>query len=35
MLYLYYYEGYHIQEISEILQMNQNTIKSYLKEGEN
>ena len=33
ILYLYYYEGYHIQEISEILQMNQNTNKSYLKRG--
>ena len=33
VLYLYYYEGYSIDEISHILQINQNTLKSQLKRG--
>lgn len=33
VLYLYYYEGYRIHEIADILQMNQNTVKSHLKRG--
>lgn len=31
VLYLYYYEGYKTDEISEILKMNINTVKSRLK----
>lgn len=31
IIYLYYYQGYKINEIAEILSMNQNTIGSYLK----
>ena len=30
IIYLYYYQGYKINEISEILSMNQNTVSSYL-----
>ncbi len=30
IIYLYYYQGYKISEISEILSMNQNTVSSYL-----
>ena len=30
IIYLYYYQGYKINEISEILNMNQNTVSSYL-----
>ena len=30
IIYLYYYQGYKIKEISEILSMNQNTVSSYL-----
>lgn len=30
IIYLYYYQGYKIAEISDILSMNQNTISSYL-----
>ncbi|MBR0427857.1 MAG: sigma-70 family RNA polymerase sigma factor [Clostridia bacterium] len=30
IIYLYYYQGYRIAEISEILSMNQNTVSSYL-----
>lgn len=30
IIYLYYYQGYKITEISEILSMNQNTVSSYL-----
>ena len=30
IIYLYYYQGYKIAEISEILSMNQNTVSSYL-----
>ena len=33
ILYLYYYEGYKINEISSLLHINQNTIKSRLKRG--
>lgn len=33
VLYLYYYEGYKTDEISEILKMNINTVKSRLKRG--
>lgn len=33
VLYLYYYEGYRIVEIAEILHSNENTIKSHLKRG--
>lgn len=33
VLYLYYYEGYSTDEISHILQINQNTLKSQLKRG--
>ena len=29
-IYLYYYQGYKINEIAEILQMNQNTVSSIL-----
>lgn len=30
IIYLYYYQGYKINEIAEILQMNQNTVSSIL-----
>ena len=30
IIYLYYYQGYKISEISKILSMNQNTVSSYL-----
>ena len=30
IIYLYYYQGYKISEISKILNMNQNTVSSYL-----
>lgn len=30
IIYLYYYQGYKIKEISKILEMNQNTVSSYL-----
>lgn len=30
IIYLYYYQGYKINEIAEILLMNQNTVSSYL-----
>ena len=30
IIYLYYYQGYKISEISEILNINQNTVSSYL-----
>lgn len=33
ILYLYYYEGYHINEISQMLQINENTVKTYLRRG--
>lgn len=33
VLYLYYYEGYKIDEISKILKINRNTVKSRLKRG--
>lgn len=33
VLYLYYYEGYKISEIAQILDKNENTVKSYLKRG--
>lgn len=33
VLYLYYYEGYQIKEIANILSMKENTIKSHLKRG--
>lgn len=33
ILYLYYYEGYKINEISIMLHMNENTVKSHLKRG--
>lgn len=33
VLYLYYYEGYKIDEIAGILKMNINTVKSRLKRG--
>lgn len=33
VLFLYYYEGYKTDEISEILKMNINTVKSRLKRG--
>lgn len=33
VLYLYYYEGYKINEIAQILHSNENTIKSRLKRG--
>lgn len=33
ILYLYYYEGYKINEIAEILHLNENTVKSHLKRG--
>jgi len=33
VMYLYYYEGYKIHEISEILHIKENTIKSRLKRG--
>lgn len=33
VLYLYYYEGYKIHEISNILHLKENTIKSRLKRG--
>ena len=33
VLYLYYYEGYKIFEIAQILNKNENTIKSNLKRG--
>lgn len=32
-LYLYYYEGYQIKEIANILSMKENTIKLHLKRG--
>ena len=32
-LYLYYYEGYKIFEIAQMLNMKENTVKSYLKRG--
>lgn len=31
IIYLYYYEGYQINEIAEILGMNRNTVGSYLR----
>lgn len=33
ILYLYYYEGYHCQEIAQLLNMKENTIKSHLRRG--
>lgn len=33
VLYLYYYEGYKIQEIAVLLHMKENTVKSHLKRG--
>lgn len=33
IIYLYYYEGYKISEISKILGINENTIKSHLARG--
>ncbi|WP_231385322.1 RNA polymerase sigma factor [Candidatus Stoquefichus massiliensis] len=33
ILYLFYYEGYKINEISVMLNMNENTVKSHLKRG--
>ncbi len=33
VLYLYYFEGYKIKEISIILKKNENTIKSWMKRG--
>ena len=35
IIYLYYYEGYKIKEIAEILGKNQNTISSKLQRGRN
>lgn len=35
IIYLYYYQGYKINEISEILKMNQNTISTYLTRARN
>lgn len=35
IIYLYYYQGYKIKEISEILQINQNTISTYLTRARN
>ena len=35
IIYLYYYEGYKINEISEILKMNKNTVNSYLTRARN
>lgn len=31
ILYLYYYEGYKVSEIAQMLKMKENTVKSYLK----
>ncbi len=31
IIYLYYYEGYKINEISKILELNENTVSSHLK----
>ena len=33
VLYLHYYEGYKTFEIAEMLNMNENTVKSHLKRG--
>lgn len=33
ILYLYYYEGYKVDEIADLLHSNSNTIKSHLKRG--
>lgn len=35
IIYLYYYQGYKIKEISKILSMNQNTVSSYLTRARN
>ena len=35
IIYLYYYEGYKIKEIADILGKNQNTISSKLQRGRN
>lgn len=35
IIYLYYYEGYKINEIAEILNMNENTVSSYLTRARN
>lgn len=33
VIYLHYYEGYSVEEISDILNKNKNTIKTWLKRG--
>ena len=33
ILYLYYYQGYKIREISQLLNQNENTIKTWMKRG--
>lgn len=35
ILYLYYYEGYKINEIASMLHIKENTVKSRLKRGRN
>lgn len=35
VLYCYYYEGYHTNEIANILHMNEATVRSYLHRGRN
>ena len=33
IIYMYYYEGYNSREIAKILNKNESTIRTYLKEG--
>lgn len=33
VLYLYYYEGYHVKEIAEIMKLSESNVKQRLKRG--